>query len=76
MVLKCFVCGSNVSGWSIRSLDLVGDVKRVVSSPALLPVPGPLGLVRFDAADVVWCALLQRGYQVVGLFLRQRGSQE
>lgn len=51
-------------------------MKGTVGSPAFLPVPGPLGLVRFDAADVVGCALLQRGHQVVGLFLRHGESQE
>lgn len=40
-------------------------------SPALFPVTGPLGLVGFDAADIVGCTLLQRGHQVVGLFLRR-----
>lgn len=39
--------------------------------PALLPVPGFLGLVGFDAADVVWGALHERVHQVVGLFLVQ-----
>lgn len=42
-----------------------------VGSPALLPVPGLLGLIGFDAPDVVWRAPLQRGYQVVGLFLQK-----
>lgn len=50
--------------------------KGEISSPALLPVPGPLGLIGFDAADIVGCALLQRGHQVIGLFLRQRERQK
>lgn len=50
--------------------------KGGVSSPALLPVPGPLGLIGFDAADIVGRALLQRGHQVIGLFLRQRERQK
>lgn len=44
-------------------------------SPVLLPVSGPLGLVGFDAADVVGCAPHQRGHQVIGLFLRQKRRQ-
>lgn len=44
-------------------------------SPVLLPVSGPLGLVGFDAADVVGCAPHQCGHQVVGLFLRQKRRQ-
>lgn len=43
-------------------------------SPVLLPITGPLGLVGLDAADVVGGAPLQRGYQVVGLFLREWGE--
>ena len=39
-------------------------------SPVLLPVAGPLGLVGLDASDVVGRASLQRGHQVIGLFLR------
>jgi hypothetical protein len=80
------VCsGPKVGALSVNQMSVIGPsgpsrscgrCEGVVSSPAFLPVPGTLGLVRFDAADVVGCALLQRGHQVVGLFLRQRESQE
>ena len=39
-------------------------------SPVLFPVTGPLGLIGLDASYVVGCASLQRGHQVIGLFLR------
>lgn len=44
--------------------------------PALLPVSGLLGLVGFDAADVVWSTFHQRAHQIVGLFLRGGGRKE
>ena len=50
----------------------LGDWAGAGGSPVLLPVTGPLGLVGFDAADVVGCAFHQRGHQVIGLFLRRR----
>lgn len=43
--------------------------------PALFPVTGLLGLIGFDAADIVGCTSLQRGHQVIGLFLRWRRRQ-
>lgn len=42
----------------------------MVSDPVVLPVPGPLGLVGFDAADVVRGALHQSLDEAVGLFLK------
>ena len=43
--------------------------------PALLPVPGLLGLVGLDAAYVVGGALHQRAHQVVGLFLQSENNR-
>ena len=43
--------------------------------PALLPVSGLLGLVGFDAADVVWSTFHQCAHQIVGLFLRGGGRK-
>lgn len=38
--------------------------------PALFPVSGLLGFVRFDATDVVWGTFHQCAHQIVGLSLR------
>lgn len=43
-----------------------------LSLPALLPVSGPLGLVGFNAPDIVWGAFHQRVHEIVGLFLLGR----
>ena len=60
--------------WREGQLVWTGPDGAGGGSPVLLPVTGPLGLVGLDAAEVVGCAPLQRGYQVVGLFLRERGE--
>lgn len=63
--------------WLVQGVPRSGSgLEGVIISPVLFPVPGPLGLIGFDAADVVGCALLKRGHQVIGLFLRQRERQE
>lgn len=48
------------------------QVLHLVLHPVLLPVAGALGLVGFDAADVVRRALHQGLDQSVGLFLQVR----
>lgn len=46
------------------------------SPPALLPVTGSLGLVGFDASDVVRGAFHKGVHQVVGLFLFGVGGKK
>lgn len=52
------------------------QVLHLVLDPALLPVARSLGLVGFDAADVVRGALHQSLHQVIGLFLSSDGGSK
>lgn len=39
--------------------------------PALFPVSGFLGFIRFDAADVMWSTFHQCAHQIIGLSLEE-----
>lgn len=79
---KCFTSNlalqRSLSVWYIQALDGWSRVRRwgqqgrqgVSHLPALFPVSGLLGFVRFDAADVVWSTFHQCAHQIVGLFLK------
>lgn len=51
------------------------QVLHLVPDPGLLPVSRPLGLVGFDAPDVMGRALHQGLDQTVGLFLEEGGQR-
>lgn len=54
--------------WMVGAMrDCEGDRRHL---PALFPVSGLLGFIRFDAADVVWSTFHQCAHQIVGLFLK------
>lgn len=43
---------------------------KISHLPALFPVSGLLGFIRFDATDVVWSTFHQCAHQIIGLSLK------